>query len=372
MKLAICGLLLILCLSAVQAASFEVREIEVDVTYPPPYDRFSSTRDKEDSNIQDNATIQADIYPGSEVEFAFLVENILPSDGEDVKQLFGLITVEDLDDGDDVEVETDDVDLDPGQEERLRAIIHIPTKVEDKDYDLTLEVEGDVNGTDEKIKFEFIMKVKKDASDLKVTLHKVAPATVACERSIMLSSVMTNAGKNEETDAGFEILSVPLGIKIKRENIVLDEDPFDEDNDFVLNVPFTISQDVVPGEYAIDFRALYKNQLVMDSRTATIVVQPCGTIAQEPEPIQAEEPVEASIPGKGEEQQESGSEALPSEQPGGASIEKPFTSSPVFIVLLALGNIAVVALLVYVGAKLIAGKGSKGAKGAEQEQENEQ
>ena len=368
--------LLILCLATVQAASFEVRDLKVSVTYPAPYDRFSDRIDLDDGLV-DGGTIEADIFPGSEVEFIFTVDNLLSetsTDDGDVNNIIGTITVEDLNDNDDVEVETDDIDLNAGNDEKLRATVKVPAKVEAQEYEVEVKVEGDVNGTTESVIINLIMDVKKESSDLKVTEYRVTPSAISCERTIRLYAVMTNLGKDKETDAAFEARSDGLGIVIKKTDIELTDDPFDEDSEYVLNTQFIVDESVAPGTYTIDYSAWFKNQIVMDKRSVELAVAPCASgasgAAAQPEGEQETETPPEQPPATPPSSNEGGEETVatpPGEHLNGepivtSSIEKPIISSPLFVAGIIILNILMVVVLVYAGAKAISARKQKGNK----------
>jgi hypothetical protein len=186
---------------------------------------------------------------------------------------------------------------------------------------------------------------------------------------------MTNLGKGDEEDAAFEISSEGLGISVKRTDITLVEDPFDEDNDYVLNVPFTVSQDAAAGNYSIDFKAWFRNQIVMDKRTAYLLVEQCPTSQPVQQPT--EEGEEQVQPQPTTPPTESGGQPTAGEQPAQqpeqitSSVEKPLTSSPAFIAGMVFLNIAVIAVLIFAGAKLIAKKQPTSQEPAEQGAEDE-
>ena len=371
LKIWLLGLIAVLSVSAVSAQSFIVSQIDVDVTYPAPYDRFSNTRDDSDEGLIDGQSIEADIYPGSQVEFSMDIENVID---EDIDGIFATITVEDLNDGDDVEIETQEIDLDEGDEGEIRAIISVPTKVEDITYDVVIEVEGDVNGTIVTEEINLIMKVKKDNIDLKVTTYSVTPTLISCDRTIEMYGVMTNVASNEASNAAFEIRSEPLGVTIKRTDITLSDDPFDEESEFVLRSPFTISNTVQPGTYNVEFIAWFNNQLPIDRRNATVVVQSCATNPQTPQP-QSQQPVQSEQPQQQTQNATTQAQTTttttqqtstqtetntPTSKPTiTTSTEQPFISSTLFKALVIGLNAIILLGLIIIGAMLVARKKSK-------------
>ena len=90
------------CIATAHAANLTVSDLRVSISYPEPYDRYSNRDDLDDVGAGEQ--IEADIYPGSVVEFKFDVLNgFSSSEDVDIDNIVATITVEDLDDGDDVE-----------------------------------------------------------------------------------------------------------------------------------------------------------------------------------------------------------------------------------------------------------------------------
>ncbi len=378
-------LMLLLCLGAAQAANLSVNDIAVSITYPEPYDRFSDRVDL-DSDIVDGGKIQADIYPGSLVEFTFDVENTYPSGSNDrvndIDDIFATITVEELDDGEDVEEESDDFDLEAGNDGRVRIVIPIPTKVEAKEYNVKIVVEGEGNISTQRIELNLKMDVFKESHDLKLISYSVIPEQVSCDRSIVVKAAMANLGRNEEPDAGIDVRSDGLGLVKEKKDIVLSEDPFNEESEYTFTVPFTISNSIKAGNYSIDIRALFKGEVQMDKRTLHVLIKDCGAAvpAQEENPVELNPQVpKQSTKNESEESQpiltppkETAAQPVVNksgEEQVSSSVEKPFLKTGYGRAALIGGNVILLIVLIYFGAKMVAKSAKKRNDGNQEKEE---
>jgi hypothetical protein len=324
--------------------------------------------------------IEADIYPGSLVEFRLDVENIYSSDSDiDIDNVDATVTIEDLNDDEDVEEDSRDYDLKPGEEADIIVLIRIPTKVENKEYPVEIKVEGDGNVT-ERILINLTLVVKKDSHDLRLISYSVTPLVVICDRQISVHATLANLGSREETDAALEFISDELGLSRKKGNIGLSDDPFDDESELSWTVPYTIPGSIPAGTYSIDIRALFQNELAMDTRTVSVAVKDCPS-SQPAAPIETQKPAEPIQESAQQEPQmkndtqetpvlvqgegtvpEARIEAQKEQETSGSSVERPFLSTPFGIGALLLGNLLILVIFIYVGAGIFA-KGPRKGEG---------
>jgi uncharacterized membrane protein len=84
------------------------------------------------------------IKPGTEMRFNFNIENTFSdSDGIDLENVFVRVTIEEIDDGEDLEEESEEFDLDTDSSTDVDVFLNIPLSVEEGVYDILIEVEGD-------------------------------------------------------------------------------------------------------------------------------------------------------------------------------------------------------------------------------------
>ncbi len=380
-------LIFLLSLLLAEASNLSISGIDVSVTYPEPYNRYSE-KDDTDAGLISGAEIAADIYPGSSVEFTFDVQNIFPTSSDvDIENVIGTITVEDLNDGEDAEQDTDDIDLGPTEEQRMRITIPIPVKVEAQEYKAEIVVDGDSNASQERTVINLRMDVKKESHDIKVIFQSVAPERVSCDRSVTIKAAIANLGRNDESDAGIEIRNDALGILKRQEKIFLEQDPFVEGNEYTFTAIPIIPKDAAAGTYQIAIKALF-NGLEMDRREVPVIVADCQTSKPEEKPANAtvqnqtinqadKEAQEKNQTGIIEQpilaQQQNLSSAIgqPEKRPeeeAKSSIEKPFLKTPYGMGLLILGNILVLIVIIAIGVGVVI-KSAKKKKAQNEEKE---
>ena len=160
-------LFIILIAGSSLAAGLEITEIDVNVDYDEAYTYRVENRDRIDSAsvpVANSTKIGADVLPGSNVTFTIRVENTFQGEDPDLRGVFATLTIEEIDDGADLEEESIDFDLEPGNDERVDIKFPIPLDVDAGTYNVIMEAEGeDRNGTSYSTKLELKLEVKSKA-----------------------------------------------------------------------------------------------------------------------------------------------------------------------------------------------------------------
>lgn len=349
---------------------FTAESVDVEVLYPPPFDRFEDT-DDDAENVGDGQKADIDIYPRSEVTFIFFLENELKDNGDDddndIVDIQATITIKDIDDGDDLEEDSKEFDLKAENDRKLRISFTIPERVETGDYEVLIEVDGEIEDINQEFTITRTLKIpiRKESHDVNVVVNRVIPNEVSCMRNVQITGTILNLGNNEEDDAGISIKNAQLDLNYEKHDIELVVDPFDKDNEYQVQFPFEVDKDVPPGNYDIVFKA-FRYGIELDSRVARLKVGACGDekgeeVIEEPQETKEEEttsPVETS------------QEVVEPEQPktqtpvisapileGTESQEKRYYETTKFKSLV-IANILVLIVLVYLGAKFVVEKSS--------------
>lgn len=354
-------------ISPLEGLVFTGESVDVEVLYPPPYDRFEDTDDGAE-NVGDGKKAEIDIYPGSEVTFIFFLENELQDNGDsddnEIVDIKATVTILDIDDGDDIEEDSRQFDLDSGSDQKLRISMNIPQRVDTGDYEVLIEVEGEIEDIDQEFTLVRTLKIpiRKESHDINVVVNQVVPNEIGCTRNVRIIGKILNLGNNEQEDAGITIKNAQLGLDYKKHEIELVNDPFDKDSEFQVSFPFEIGKDIAPGDYDIVFKA-FRHEIEMDSRITRLKVVACGD--KEAEPV--EEP----------EEQKEEETVLPTEVPEESEepiVQAPIVSAPILegtesrekkyyetdkFKLLVVLNILVLIVLVYFGSKLLVERSSR-------------
>lgn len=197
------------------------------------------------------------VKPGSELELKIEVKNLYEEDIE-IKDIRITATIKGIDDDDDLKEESDDFDLDAGKRETETLKFEIPLEVEDKEYDLILEVEGkDERGIEYKKTLEYSVDVEKEKHNVVIKKAELANSILKCQKTTLLDVNVINMGTEKE-DVTLNVINNNLGVN-EKVNFELSDDPFDKDSKY--STVFTIKiNDVKAGTYPITVRADYSSK----------------------------------------------------------------------------------------------------------------
>ncbi|MDD5086351.1 MAG: hypothetical protein PHV16_01235 [Candidatus Nanoarchaeia archaeon] len=262
---------------------------------------------EKDSNLEDGDEIGEDVKSGSTVNFEFVIKNLYDEDDEDelgiddrdmeIEDIRITVTIRDIDDGDDLEEESDEFNLDPGDESDRESIeFKIPSKVEEDEYDVEIVVEGeDGDGNEHRIEWVLTLVVEKEKHDIQIKKADLSQSTVSCSRYTTLDVELVNYGRSDEDELIVEVESEELGIKQKIEDIEIEEG-----DNWRRSFSINIDDDVDPGTYRILTKVYYDlddyqdDDFILDAYGITdIVVQKC--IETTPEDEEEEEEGEEVI-----------------------------------------------------------------------------
>src|SRR3989338_990846 len=147
MRLIIFALVFIILMAPdILAAGLKITEIDFNVDYDEAYTYSIEGRDRKDSgsvSIANDSKIDADILPGSSLTFTVRVENTFQGEDPKIRGVFVTTTIEDIDDGADLDEESLDFDLEPGDDYRFDVKFPMPLDVEAGAYNVVIEAEGE-------------------------------------------------------------------------------------------------------------------------------------------------------------------------------------------------------------------------------------
>lgn len=290
--------------------------------------------------------------PESELRFNFNIENTFTDKEDiDINDITVKVTIEEIDDGDDLEEESNEFDLDSDNNEDVDVIIKIPLSVDVGVYAVVIEVEGeDDDGNQHTAQMNLKIDVDKEARDVVVSKASLFPEKIKCSGSSTLTATIKNIGSRIEDEAGIEITNSDLGINFVKEDIELEEDPFDADNEFTKKLIINIDRTTPAGTYPINMNSYIQEGALWESKTVNLEVEACADqVVEEEEKIKEEaETVEI-----GEEIEEEiiGGEEVPVLEPT-TTTEVPLTKKPLFWVGVVLLNIIVIAAVVFLVTKV--------------------
>ncbi len=329
MRLIAFMLIFALLLTSISAAAgLQITEIDVNVDYDEAYTYRIEDRDRIDSAsvpVTNNSKIEVDVLPGSNVTFAVRVENTFSGEDPAIRGVFTRILIEDIDDGADLEGDSLDFDLEPGDDMREDIKFSIPLDVDAGTYNVLMEAEGDdKNGTSYTAEVNLKLEVKKQSHDIRITRVSLSPGFVDCNRKAQLSADVTNVGTNIENQIALEFKATSLGVNSYDKDISLESsnEASDEDITHTKTLNIEAPSFLKAGKFPILINLYWKNLVLFDQKSVDLVVKDCSSgatsdaepdegpsepevvVEEEPEETEEEQPQEAGEAAKQPQQEE--------------------------------------------------------------------
>ncbi|MBI2652699.1 hypothetical protein HYX00_04505 [Candidatus Woesearchaeota archaeon] len=238
---------------------------------------------KTSKNLRDGSTINDEAEPGDTVEFRIEVKsNFTSTEDVEIEDVTVEVTIEELDDGDDVDEESSEFDLDAGDDKRVTLKFQVPIEVDEDTFNVEINAEGDTdnNGT-QKATMKLKLEVEKESHLLKITRKTLSPAEVSCNRkNVQLGATVVNIGNEDEEDVKIQVESPELGIDLKDSAGELEAEPNEETSRFSKAYSFNVPNDAESSSYPVILRALYDDDRRKAEETLTLTVSDCATLKQ--------------------------------------------------------------------------------------------
>ncbi|MEA2037906.1 MAG: PKD domain-containing protein, partial [Nanoarchaeota archaeon] len=232
--------------------------------------------DKTHKDVLNGDKISKEAEPGDTIKFMIELENLFSSSSDiEIQEIEVTVTIDNIDDGDELEESEDVDDIKAGKDEDITIELEIPTLVNEDTYDITIEVEAeDEDGNDHDIVWELTLDVEKESHALVIDKAKLSPQTIRCERETSLEVEVVNTGSKDEDDVSIEIKSIPLNLEIIEEDIDELEEGDDSDSIFEKTYRLQFDNKLKPGTYPITITADY-NSHEGDEKTIDLIVEEC-------------------------------------------------------------------------------------------------
>jgi len=234
---------------------------------------------KSDNNIADKSdgyTIGEDATPEDHIKFNIDIENTFNEDVK-IENVFVTITIESIDDGDDLDEESSEEDIRDGSSKSYTLNFDVPLKVDEDDYNVIIEAEGDdENGDNHYIKKEFLLTVNKDSHDIRVWKAEFENPVLSCSLNTNLDILALNLGSDEENEVKVTATSSALGLNFEK----FDDGDIDlgtgtdEDAELDVSVPIDASKLKI-GSYPVEVRVYRDTDRLEDTKTVTLLVEKC-------------------------------------------------------------------------------------------------
>lgn len=259
---------------------------DLDVTLVRRDSSYETQTDVENGEKLDFGDEEKDeVRPGTSLEFDFRIENLFLDDDLDIDGVSVKVTIFDIDDGEDIDEESDDLNLNPEEIETANVKLDIPLKVEEGTYDVEILVTGeDTENVEHTVKWNLEVGVEKDSHDVLISSAYLTKSKISCYGTTTLKANILNLGGKDE-DVKLEAKNSDLGFDYLNDDITLVEDPYDDDNEYSLSRTITVEEGTKPGTYPIEVNVYIFGNVLFAQKEAILTVECEG---EEPE----EEPEE--------------------------------------------------------------------------------
>ncbi len=239
---------------------------------------------KKSSNIGNNEKISREAKPESSLEFKITLKNdFLKSENIDIENIQVKVTIENIDDGDDLEEESNEFDLNAQNDKTVTLKFEIPLNVDEDTFDVLIEAKGESeNGSFYEQNFQVELEVEKEKHDLRLLNAELTPTLINCNRVITLNYKIINVGQEDEENAALQVNNDNLGLNLIEKGISIDEGT--EDKIFSKSTKIKINDNIESGEYPVNVNIYLDDNKLIDTKTFDINVQDCIKIKETKEP----------------------------------------------------------------------------------------
>ncbi len=237
-------------------------------------------------NLEDGEKINKRLKPGDAFDFTIKVENTFSDEEDiDINNIVMIVIVSGIDDGEDLEEESDEFDLNPDESYSETFKFKTPLEVEEGEYEVQVDIEGeDDDGIDRKISWTLTIEVEKESHDIKIKNAVLSPSKIICGGTSMLSTTIYNFGRNEEDEVKLVIKSSALGINIEEFPIELENDLLEEESKWSKSYTIPVSRNQATGNYPIEMWLYFDEDNLDDYRKLELNVEGCEEEKEE-EPV---------------------------------------------------------------------------------------
>jgi len=224
-----------------------------------------------------------EVKPGEELTIEVEIENT----DEDIDLEDVLVTVRfrdgsrylEDDDGDDIEEEADEFDLDADDKDTVFITVQMPFEDIDDGDEYVVEITVEAQNADDSrqvftdVNEEETIEFVKEDHEIDFTEAVISPGTIRCSRRTAVDLGVQNIGRKDE-DVQIIIKNEELDVYILRA-FDLDKDPDDTDNEWDETFYIDIDEDQDEGSYPILVEAFFDDGDESLRETLTLNVEEC-------------------------------------------------------------------------------------------------
>lgn len=299
-------------------------------------------------NLTDGQTVSEEARSDHVVEFRVEVRNnFTRSQDFKIRDITVKTTIEGIDNGEDLEIESDRFDLRADTERKSFFKFDIPLQVREDSYNVIITAEGqDEDGTSETAEMKLKLEVVNDNHMLKIIKASLTPAQVTCNRkNVQLAAAILNTGNLDEDGVSVQISNSDLGLDIRDKVGTIFSRPNEPESRFSKTYVFNVPKDLEAGNYPITLKVLYNDDRKSAENTATLIVNNCAK-ASNLEPAKPAEGSGVDVITPPDAGKTYGQNQLP---PGTVITQESFLSSNAFLVGIIVLAVVILGIVIVLG-----------------------
>ncbi|MBI2136822.1 hypothetical protein HYU06_07150 [Candidatus Woesearchaeota archaeon] len=221
------------------------------------------------------------VRPGDSIKVEVEIRNSF-ADSTEIHDISVEGILEKIDNGNDLEDDSQDFDLDGGDNKKVSLNFDIPYNADKIAYKLRLKASGqDSAGKTHEQTAVISLLIDKKTHALAISKLSLNAPLVRCTRSVELTVKVNNIGENDEDDVVLRVTQPELSFNLK-ENAELDEGSANDDDNSALEKRYVISvpRDFKAGTYPITARAYYDGTKLSDEKSIDLFVEDCVEVKE--------------------------------------------------------------------------------------------
>lgn len=250
--------------------------------------------------LQSGSSIPEDARPGQTVEFRVTVtNNFSTTENLRIQDITVKTTIEGIDNGNDLEIESDRFDLRANTDRKTIFTFNVPLEVLEDTFNVIIHAEGqDENGTIDIAETKLKLEIQKDNHKLIFVRKALTPSVITCSRNnVQLAATVLDIGNFNEDSVTVTIKNKDLGIDIKDQIGALKARPNEPDSRFAKTYPLKIPANAEAGSYPIDLKLSYNDDRQVTSDSITLTVNECNKVQPvAPNPVNNNGGVDVVLP----------------------------------------------------------------------------
>lgn len=216
---------------------------------------------EEEDDVDKNGGTIDDVKPLSKIEMEIEVKSLFEDDVDMDVSVDGVLG--DVDD-------SDNIKLHAGDSKTAILVFKIPSDIEEKDYDLNIDIRGrDENDVEYYENVSFKVNIDKEKHNVMIYKVSLENEHLVCDRITRLNIGIVNIGSNDE-DVALEIMNNELGLLIE-DSFTVDEEEKKEKS-YLVN----IGDEQKSGNYVLRVIARYEDDV--DEESVSLSLSECNKL----------------------------------------------------------------------------------------------